>query len=107
MHFLTVTCYQLQHPQAHPLSARARARLRDALADVIERGRSVADARDDMQRAFDGAHRVRASPDDAAPRGTARTWTLTVADLHPLDAATHAGSVTSWARAVLADTASP
>lgn len=101
VHFLTVTCYQLQHPETFPLAATARTRLADALADVVVRDRPVTEVRDEMARASEGSGRVRASDDTAPPPAVA--WSCTVADLGPPDVGLHTARIRQWAGSVVED----
>lgn len=102
VHLQTVACYQLQHPQAFRLGEEACAGLRRMLEDVEVRGVPVAEVRRRMGATFAGAARVHAR-DDVPPSTPPRTWSLTIADLGPLDPAQHAEQVHRWARAVLDD----
>lgn len=99
VHFLTVTCYQLQHPRSFPLSDEARRQLRELLEDVAVRGRSVAAVRDALQRRLDGPARVR--PGDEEPGATPQVaWSITIAQLGDPDPDTHVASIRRWAAAV-------
>ena len=102
VHFLTVSCYQLQHPRAFPLATAARDQLRGALADVVLRDRPVTEVRDEVAHAVEGSRRVR--DDDPAP-SPAVVWSCTVADLGPPDAGLHTARVRHWAEAVVQDLA--
>lgn len=100
VHFLTVACYQLQHPKAFPLHAAARRWLENALGEVVVQDRPVSALRDAMQRGYDGSRSVLGpSAEVVVPRH----WSRTVADVGPPDAERHAGRVRSWAAAVHAD----
>lgn len=104
VHLHTVACYQLQHPSSFQLDEDARVALGAALADVELRGVPVAEVRRRMGDAFAGATRVRVRQGEAAaPSTPPRPWSMTIADLGPLDPDTHAEEVRRWARAVLAD----
>lgn len=102
VHFLTVACYQLQHPVTLPVSSPAREALHDALVDVVVHGTPVSGIRDRMSHWFEGGRRVRAHDVDVE-EPTANRWSRTVADLWPPDPDTHAERVQDWARAILAD----
>lgn len=103
VHFHTVACYQLQHPTAFGLGEEGCAGLRTALEDVEVRGVPVSEVRRRMGDAFAGATRVRVREDGPATSAAPRRWTTTIADLGPVDAATHADRVRRWARDVLTD----
>jgi hypothetical protein len=104
VHFLTVACYQLQHPRAFPLGQEARSALRDLLEEVVSHGLPVAAARDVLQRRFDGPARVSVSDHDAVPpSGT--VWSSTVADVRGPDPSTHVSHVRRWAASVCAEAA--
>ncbi len=99
VHFLTVTCYQLQHPRAFPLAVAARDTLTQALADVVVRDRPVTDVRDEVAHAVEDAH-----PADEAPAPSpAMRWSCTVADLGPPEPGLHTARVRQWAGAVVQD----
>ena len=98
-HFLTVACYQLQHPQTFRLTEAAREQLWRALENVVEQGQPVDEARRDVQHAFDGATRVRAKGQAPIPR---IAWNYTVADVYPLKPMAHVERVWAWALSLLA-----
>ncbi len=98
-HFLTVACYRLQHPQTFGLTEAAREQLWRALANVVEQGQSVDEARRAMQRTFDGATRVRAKAVTPVARVA---WSRTVADVYPPEPMAHVERVWAWARSMLA-----
>ena len=100
VHFLTVTCYQLQHPASFPLTAEARRWLADALREVIVHARPVATVRDVMHQEWDGSRRVREMTTTPVP--TVR-WSATVADVGEPDPERHVERVQAWAVAVLGD----
>ena len=56
-----------------------------------------------MGEAFAGATRVQARGDATPPSAPPPAWSMTIADLGPLDPARHAEQVYRWARAVLDD----
>ena len=101
VHFLTVACYQLQHPESFPLDPDVRQQLRGALHDVLVHDRPMAEIRDAVQRRYDGARRVRAAT--PAPARRQRPWSRTVHDVGPPDADHHVERVRAWARGVHRD----
>lgn len=103
VHFLTVACYQLQHPQAFPLRTVARDGLRRALADVVLRDRPVTEVRDELARTHDGATRVRPGDGEDVAVATPDRWSCTVADVGQPDAGLHVARVRQWAGCVLED----
>lgn len=102
VHFLTVACYQLQHPQAFPLHPEARRWLEDALGGVVLQGRPISTVRDAMQRRYDGSRSVVGPPSASA---VPQRWSRTVADVGAPDAERHAERVREWAATVYADLA--
>lgn len=100
VHFLTVACYQLQHPASFRLTAEARRWLEDALRDVVMHGQPAMAVRDTLQRAYDGHRRVRDTATAPAPRVR---WSATVADVGVGDPERHAARVRAWAVSVLSD----
>jgi hypothetical protein len=104
VHFLTVACYQLQHPTSFALTDGGRWSLQKAVRDVVVHGRPVASVRDAMQQAYDGSRRVRGMA--ATPTPTVR-WSTTVADVGPPDPERHVGRVQAWAESVVADLERP
>lgn len=101
VHFLTVACYQLQHPSSFALSPEATEQLRSALEDVVVHQRPVTAVRDEMQQAFTGSRRVRSA--GSAETTPSSTWSVTVADLGAPDPLEHEERIHRWARAVLDD----
>ncbi len=102
VHFLTVACYQLQHPATFPLTPSGTEHLVGALRDVVVLGLPVTEVRDRMSGAFAGDARAVARG-SAEPEQPSRQWSMTVADVGPPDPSTHADRITEWASAVLAD----
>lgn len=102
VHFLTVACYQLQHPRTQPLSEDARRQLARALEDVVVHGRAITDVQREMGATFAGATRVRPNEmdGDQASLTSVDRWTTTVADVGPPDPDLHATRVLEWARAI-------
>jgi hypothetical protein len=101
VHFLTVACYELQHPTQFDLHPEARQQLADALRSVVLHGRSVDDVRRRMGEAYDGSRSVLAA-DDAAP-AVLGSWSHTVADVGPPDPEVHVERVRACARSVVSD----
>lgn len=99
-HFLTVACYQLQHPAAFRLGEAMLGQLRISLERVVVEGVPVEQVRRDASRSFDGPQRVR---DDGTAPPPMLAWSRTVADVGPPDPASHLERVRAWAEAILAD----
>lgn len=96
-HFLTVACYNLQHPAQFANSALAG--LRTALIDRLDNHVSVAELRHRAGRAYAGAARVLKPAAERRPE--LRRWSMTIADVYlPDRPAGAAGRVRLWAAAV-------
>jgi Family of unknown function (DUF5946) len=96
-HFLTVACYNLQHPAQ--FTDEALAGLRAAFTDRLDIGVAVAELRRRASRQFDGPRRV--LKDASERRPVLRPWSTTIAGVylpgHPEGAAER---VRAWAGAV-------
>lgn len=96
-HFLTVASYNLQHPAQ--FTDDAIAGLRQAFADYLDRGISIAEIRRRASAAVDGSRRVRR--DEADRRPVLRRWPMTIADVYAAGVSRDAAErVRRWARAV-------
>lgn len=96
-HFLTVACYNLQHPAQ--FTDGAIANLRAALIDRLDHGVTVPELRRRASRAFDGPRRVLRNETERRP--VLERWPLTIADVwlpDQLDGA--AGRVRAWAASI-------
>jgi hypothetical protein len=99
VHFLTVVCYQLQHPRTFRLHTEARRDLARALGEVVVHSRPISSIRAGLQHRYDGARSVSGPPADPP----VRDWSRTVTDVGPPDPQHHAERVRGWAAAVYAD----
>ena len=96
-HFLTVACYNLQHPAQ--FTAAALDNLRAGLIAHLEQGVAIAELRRRASRAFEGAQRVLKPAAERRP--VLRRWPLTIADVYlPAQPAGAADRVRAWAAAV-------
>jgi hypothetical protein len=96
-HFLTVACYNLQHPAQ--FTEEALAGLRAALIDHLDSGVAVEELRRRAARVFDGPKRVLKR--EAERRPVLRRWPLTIADVYIPDRPQGAaGRVRRWAAAI-------
>ena len=96
-HFLTVACYNLQHPAQ--FTDEALAWLRSAFADHLDRAVAVGQLRRRAGRQFEGRTRVLRPASEQSP--TLRQWNRTVADVYlPDRRAGAAERVRAWAAAV-------
>lgn len=100
VHFYTVACYVLQHPDNMNYTADALAGLRSSLADALEGRASVEDLRRRARRAAEGAGRVTRRPDDPAVPWRRGGWQVTVADVLGAGPDGYAETVLRWARSI-------
>ncbi len=96
-HFLTVACYNLQHPAQ--FTDEAIAGLRASFIDHLDKGKPVAEIRRDAGRAYQGKKRVRKPESERHP--VLRHWNKTIADVYIPDKPEGAAQrVREWAAAV-------
>ncbi len=96
-HFLTVACYNLQHPAQ--FTEPALAGLRAHFVEYLDNGLSVAEIRRRTAAATAGATRV--LRDAAERRPVLKRWSMTIADVYlPDQAAGSAGRVRAWAASI-------
>jgi hypothetical protein len=97
VHFLTVACYNLQHPASY--TDEAIAGLSETLKAVLDDGLGIAEVRRRTSDRYDGAQRVRRPEADRRP--VRRDWEMTVADVYLPDRPEGATErVKTWAAAV-------
>jgi hypothetical protein len=93
-HFLTVACYNLQHPAQ--FSEAALAGLRAAFIEHLDHGLAVAEIRRRVGKAAAGTTRVLRPEAERQP--VLRQWAMTIADVYlPDQPAGAAGRVRAWA----------
>jgi hypothetical protein len=98
-HFLTVACYNLQHPAQ--FADEVVAGLQAALVDHLDRGVAVAELRRRAGRAYQGSRRVLRP--EAERRPVLRRWAMTIADVYlPARPEGAAERVRRWAACVRA-----
>jgi hypothetical protein len=98
-HFLTVACYNLQHPAQ--FTAEALAGLRESLIDRLDRNFPTEHIRRRTSARFEGPTRV-LTP-EADRRRVPRVWRVTIADVSLPDHVEGAAQrVRSWAAAIRA-----
>jgi hypothetical protein len=96
-HFLTVACYNLQHPAQ--FTEEALAGLRAALIDRLDSGVAVEELRRRAARIFNGPKRVLKREAERHP--VLRRWPLTIADVYIPDRPQGAAErVRRWAAAI-------
>jgi hypothetical protein len=96
-HFLSVACFNLQHPAQ--LTEAARDGLRDAFVARMDQGTAIVELRRRVGRVAAGATRVLRPEGDRRP--VLRRWRMTIADVvGPEGPAGAAGRVRAWAAAV-------
>lgn len=96
-HFLTVACYNLQHPAQ--FVDEALDGLRVGLLDYLEHGIPVAEIRRRAGKTFAGSKRVLKPEAERQPH--LRPWRITIADVYlPLQPAGAAARVRAWANSI-------
>jgi len=96
-HFLTVACFNLQHPAQ--FTDAALDGLRAAFVDRVDRGTAVAELRRRVGRVAAGS--VRVLRPEAERRPVLRRWSMTVADVALPDCPDGAAArVRAWAASV-------
>lgn len=102
VHFLTVTCFMIQHRR---YSDQALAHMQRALRAYLEQGVSAEQLRQQTSGGLQQHQRewkVLRQPDETELRPIA--WSMTIADVAASkDAAAHRRLVTAWAQATLAE----
>lgn len=97
VHFLTVACYNLQHPAK--FTDEAIAGLRATLIEVLDEGLPIAEVRRRTSARYDGERRVMRPEGDRRP--VSRPWRMTIADVcAPRTTDGAAERVRAWAAAV-------
>ncbi len=98
-HFLTVACYNFQHPAQ--FTDAALAGLRSVFLDYLA-GRPIAEIRRQVGQRAAGAVRVLRPENERRP--VLRRWTLTIADVYtPPHSAGAAARVKAWAASIKAE----
>jgi hypothetical protein len=96
-HFLTVACYNLQHPAR--FTDEALVGLRAAFVDYIDRGVTTAEIRTRIAHMVEGQQRVLRKDEESRPK--LRHWRMTISDVyvpeHPEGAAER---VKAWAASI-------
>lgn len=96
-HFLTVACYNLQHPAR--FTDATLAGLRAALFERLDRGAAVAELRRRMAGGFEGPTPV--LKDVSARQPVLRAWPMTLADVYlPEQLEGAAARVRAWAATI-------
>ena len=96
-HFLTVACYNLQHPAQ--FSEGALAGLRAAFIEHLDHGLDIAEIRRRVGKATAGATRVLQPEAERQP--VLRQWTMTIADVYLPDQPQRAAErVRAWAAVI-------
>ena len=96
-HFLTVACYNLQHPAQ--FTGEALAWLRQSLIDYLDRGVPTAALRQRASQAYEGSKRVLRPKSERVP--VLRRWPMTIADVYiPDQPGGAAERVKAWAAAI-------
>jgi hypothetical protein len=100
VHFLTVACYNLQHPAQ--FTDEAIRGLRAVFIDHLDHGVAVAEIRRRVGRAAAGPRRVLRDPSERRP--VRRSWSMTIADVYIADRPDGAAErVRTWATCVRKD----
>jgi hypothetical protein len=96
-HFLTVACYNLQHPAQ--FTDDALAGLKAAFIEHLDNGLAVTEIRRRVGKASEGNRRV--LKDEAERHPALRAWSRTIADVYTPDRPEGAaGRVRAWAASI-------
>ena len=95
-HFLTVACYNLQHPAQ--FTEGAIAGLEQALIDRLDHGTPVAVLRKRASAEYEGSRRVLRPESERRP--VRREWPMTIADVCLEDLTGAAARVKQWASSI-------
>jgi hypothetical protein len=104
VHFLTVTCYLLQH---NAYSRAAWLEARKMLALYVRQGISPNDLRRRMQQELDNGHRSwSVTKGERFSKIDSKVWSRSIADIRLDNAETYCVDIDVWAKSVLEDTES-
>jgi Family of unknown function (DUF5946) len=100
-HFLAVSSYVLQHPDAMGSTAEALAGLRRCVADQLAGRVTMEQLRRRVRRAADGTRRITRRAGDDVPRWPVGAWPMTVADVLAGGAEGYGERVAAWADSIV------
>jgi hypothetical protein len=100
IHFYTVACYVLQHPDSMNYTALALHGLRDSLGDALDGRATLDELRRRARVASDGATRITRREGDPGVRWRRGGWEVTVADVCTLAPEQYISGVLRWARSI-------
>ena len=96
-HFLTVACYNLQHPAQ--FTDESIAWLRTSLIERLDRGTAVEELRRRASRVYEGSKRVLRPESERKP--VLRSWRMTISDVYIPDQSQGAAArVRAWAAGI-------
>ncbi|MFN3648707.1 MAG: DUF5946 family protein [Armatimonadota bacterium] len=100
VHFYTVGCYALQHPDSMRYTAEALRGLRTSLADALDGRAGVDELRRRAREAANGSARVLRREGDPPVAWRRGGWPMNVADVLAGGAGRYVESVLRWAAAI-------
>ena len=100
-HFLAVSSYILQHPEAMNYTAEALAGCRKSVADQLAGRATLEQLRHRVRRAVNGPQRVTRRSGDPVPRWPVTAWSRTVTDVLAGGTEGYAGRVEQWANSII------
>jgi hypothetical protein len=104
VHHITVTCYNIQHPDY--FSDEALAWMRSTLRSAIEDGLTPAEMlKLARKNAAEGGKIRRMAPPESPPGRT--RWSMTVMDVRKDSAAIYVQDIRAWAKSILDDLRQP
>jgi hypothetical protein len=100
VHHITVTCYNLQHPDT--FTDEALAWMRSTLRDIVEKGLTGPELLKRTRGAFRGDARVKRHAAHAEAPALVK-WSMTVADVRTDSSEIYVEDIKAWAKSILKD----
>lgn len=100
VHFYTVDCYVLQHPDSMNYTADALHGIKASLGDALAGRVTVDDLRRRARYAAEGATRIRRREEDPPATWRRGCWPLTVADVVTVLPDEYGEAVLRWAQSI-------
>lgn len=100
IHFYTVTCYVLQHPDSMNYTLEALHSLRASLSDALDERVTLEDLRRRARYAADGAIRITRRPNEPTLSWKRGDWAMTVTDVCSVSPNEYGETVLRWAHSI-------
>jgi hypothetical protein len=100
VHFYTVACYVLQHPDSMNYTTAALQGLRENVADALDGKATLSDLRQRARNATEGATRVTRRSGDPTPIWRRGEWPMSVADVCSVTPGEYVETVRRWAQSI-------